>query len=55
MSCGGIGGYYCHTPKDTCVNDSDCADAGYYDVCAYDTSLGHWRCTEQGVCADPKR
>jgi hypothetical protein len=54
MSCGGIGGYYCHTPQDQCVNDSDCADGGFFDVCAYDTSLGHWRCMMQGVCADPK-
>jgi hypothetical protein len=55
MSCGGIGGYYCHTPQDQCVNDSDCADAGIFDVCAFDTTLGHWRCMVQGVCADPKR
>jgi hypothetical protein len=54
MSCGGIGSYYCHTPHDQCVNDSDCADAGTYDVCAYDTSLGHWRCTMQGLCAAPR-
>jgi hypothetical protein len=25
----GIQGYYCHTPKDTCSNDSDCGGGGY--------------------------
>lgn len=54
MSCGGIGGYYCHTSHDECVNDSDCADAGGYELCAYDSTLGHWRCTMQGLCAYPK-
>jgi hypothetical protein len=41
----GIIAYYCHTPQDTCVNDSECSDpergAGY---CMYRPELGHWQC-----------
>jgi hypothetical protein len=41
----GIIGYYCHTPADTCVNDSECSDPergpGY---CMYRPELGHWQC-----------
>jgi Cys-rich repeat protein len=50
MSCGGVGGYYCHTAQDRCVNDSDCADGGFPDVCAYSTSAGYWECAQQSLC-----
>lgn len=44
-SYGGIIGFYCRTPTDTCVNDSECADptrgGGY---CMYTPELGHWAC-----------
>jgi hypothetical protein len=44
-SCLSVVGYYCHTPKDQCVNDSDCLDAGLRSAtCGYDASLGYWRC-----------
>jgi hypothetical protein len=43
-ACGSVVGYYCHTPKDQCINDSDCLDAGLGNACGYDTSLGYWRC-----------
>lgn len=39
---GGIIGYYCHTPQDTCVNDSDCSESAGY--CMYRPELGHWQC-----------
>lgn len=55
MGCGALGGYYCHTPLDQCVNDSDCVDAGGIDVCAYDTTASYWRCMMQVLCAAPKR
>ena len=42
--CGSVGGYYCHTPKDQCVNDTDCSDGGLPSDCGYDTSLGYWLC-----------
>jgi hypothetical protein len=45
-SYGGIIGYYCHTPSDTCVDDAECVGdstrgAGY---CMYRPELGHWAC-----------
>jgi hypothetical protein len=42
--CGFIGGYYCHTPNDQCVNDSDCASS-----CVYDATVGYWRCRGNGA------
>lgn len=49
--CGSLSGYYCHTPKDQCVDDSDCADAGVPStLCGYDTSLGYWRCVSWSPC-----
>jgi hypothetical protein len=46
--CGGYSGviaYYCHTPADTCVDDSDCSNpaqgAGY---CMYTPEVGRWSC-----------
>ena len=38
--------YYCHTPRDTCFDDSDCAPPPYpgYSVCTYDVSIGSWDC-----------
>jgi hypothetical protein len=38
--CQGIG-YYCHTPNDPCINDSDCG-AGL--GCVYSASNGDWEC-----------
>lgn len=36
-------GYYCHTPKDECVDDSDCQGVGF-PGCLYDQSAGFWKC-----------
>ncbi len=33
--------YYCHTPGDTCLNDSDCEGP---DGCNFDAALAHWVC-----------
>ena len=49
--------YFCHTPEDTCLDDSDCpgpnsvpiAARGY---CAYDPNVAHWACT-QLLCFAP--
>jgi hypothetical protein len=53
MGCGGgVAGYYCHTPQDQCVNDSDCGEGGGGEgVCVFSTSAGYWQCTVLGVCA----
>jgi hypothetical protein len=40
---GGVVGYYCHTPKDKCVDDADCAAQGGGD-CRYDQASGAWAC-----------
>ena len=46
-------GYYCHTPKDECHNDSECpkpTKEGYGPTathCGYAPELGHWTCTSQ--------
>jgi hypothetical protein len=49
--CGSLGGYYCHTPKDMCVNDSDCPMSAGPATCSYDTTLGYWHCTQELLCA----
>jgi hypothetical protein len=50
--------FYCHTPADTCINDTDCAppagDAGegcpMSQACAYDTGTNHWGCVSERCC-----
>jgi hypothetical protein len=39
-SCGH--GYYCHTPKDECIDDTDCSDG---NSCDYDRLTDRWECT----------
>ncbi len=44
----GITLWHCHTPKDECIDDSDCAaiDGGYVTpFCAWAPELGHWACS----------
>jgi hypothetical protein len=36
-------GYYCHTTRDQCVDDSDCQGVGF-PGCLFDPSVGYWRC-----------
>jgi hypothetical protein len=40
-------GYFCHTPQDTCVNDSDCSNP---QTCEYDKQSYHWSCVEVSKC-----
>jgi hypothetical protein len=40
-------GYYCHTPKDLCLNDSDCADRGL-SACVFSVAAGRWECGAYG-------
>lgn len=43
--CGGhrpIDGYHCHTPSDTCMDDSDCTGSDY---CNFDAYENRFRCT----------
>jgi collagen type I alpha len=46
---GGVTGYYCHTTKDTCVDDSDCAAKSAGD-CRYNPAISGWDC-ESTECA----
>ena len=51
-SCGrylGVVAYYCHTPKDKCVDDADCAGTAGAD-CRYNQVMGAWMC-ETTQCA----
>jgi hypothetical protein len=50
QGCGGLGGYYCHTPQDQCIDDSDCPSSNGLGVCTYDTTAKYWRCTVQLLC-----
>jgi hypothetical protein len=52
-TCGFLGGYYCHTPADACINDTDCSQSGSGgpQVCTYSTTDGRWECTEELFCA----
>lgn len=50
-SCGSILGYYCHTPNDQCVNDTDCQDTTMGpQVCTYAPTDGRWECAAEGFC-----
>ena len=46
-SYGGIVGYYCHTPDDECLDDSNCGDTEYgMPYCAYNMVSGRWTCSD---------
>jgi hypothetical protein len=48
--CGGIGGYYCHTPSDECTTDCECTMSDPSLYCAYDTTRGRWSCQPLPAC-----
>jgi hypothetical protein len=48
-SCGGLQGYYCHTPNDACVNDSDCGSE--LQDCEWSSEDSRWECKMVAVCA----
>jgi hypothetical protein len=39
--------YYCRTPDDTCLEDSDC---GANARCTYSPELAHWGCITPPIC-----
>jgi hypothetical protein len=53
--------YFCHTPSDTCIDDTDCADFDAGDqsapptggICAYDSHVAHWVCRSRPFCNLP--
>ena len=40
-------GYYCHTTKDSCTDDSDC---GKNHTCDYEPAAGRWTCNSYPTC-----
>lgn len=34
--------YFCHTPADTCIDNSDCTEPSA--CCSFDQAKGHWAC-----------
>jgi hypothetical protein len=52
MSCSTIGGYYCHTPSDQCIDDQDCPPSMMpaRNLCTYSTTAGRWQCTPIPLC-----
>ncbi len=42
---GGVIGYACHTPKDECIDDGDCAKMGTSAYCAFDPLVASWKCS----------
>lgn len=50
-TCGTLSGYYCHTPKDQCTNDSDCGSTSTpANMCIYSPTAGYWSCQQSGLC-----
>lgn len=53
-SCGsysGVVAYYCHTSRDACVDDSECATTGGTPgYCAFNPAAGIWQCSSS-LCA----
>ncbi len=49
-SCGTLVGYYCHTPQDQCIDDSDCSSGGGFQVCAFSTTNNRWECQMELLC-----
>jgi hypothetical protein len=47
-------GFYCHTCKDGCINDSDCPATGSdgISLCTFEPSNGGWVC-QMGGCSGP--
>jgi len=43
----GITSWRCHTPSDTCVDDSDCPGSAGFAACVYQPGLGRWACISQ--------
>lgn len=40
----GVVGWYCHTKRDECTNDSECTKGEEKGYCAFDPDKKHWRC-----------
>jgi hypothetical protein len=43
-------GYFCRTPRDTCLEDADCTDPTQARSCRYDSTAAAWRCFDFPGC-----
>jgi len=48
--CGGVSGYYCHTPQDQCVNDTDCGGQSGFSSCQWSSGQDRWTCQTVFAC-----
>jgi hypothetical protein len=48
-NCGDVTGYYCHTPSDTCIDDTDCSNNGE-TACTWSSASSNWTCQEIIEC-----
>jgi hypothetical protein len=49
-----VTGWFCHTAQDDCGIDADCTSSGCgrsLQACTYAPELGHWACTDIGICS----
>jgi hypothetical protein len=49
-NCGNVAGYYCHTRRDECIDDSDCGGSPLDSVCAWSVVDARWACQMAEVC-----
>jgi hypothetical protein len=50
--CGGLTGFFCHRPTDTCHSNSDCScGSSQGGTCYYEPTVSHWQCEPTVVCA----
>jgi hypothetical protein len=51
MGCGGLGGYYCHTTRDQCTDDSDCnSSMNGPQECEWSAVNDRWQCAQELLC-----
>lgn len=48
---GALGGYFCHTAADECIDDDDCSKTSGPQACTYDSAKKHWGCVPILACA----
>jgi hypothetical protein len=46
ISAGSIG-YFCHTPHDACIDDTDCPQSPGPQICLFDVAATHWTCRQE--------
>jgi hypothetical protein len=48
--CGTLGGFYCHTPADQCIDDADCTSTSGTPFCVWSPGTKRWECTSLPPC-----